>query len=208
MDDYRVAAKNALAAGFDGVELHGAFGYLPNQFLVDGANQRQDEYGGSIANRSRFVVEVMQALVDVWGPGRVGIKLSPSIPYNGMVDSDPLALFSHLIGELNTLPLAYVQMMQAMFPLDSFPTWPKDPVATFGPMIKSTVMANGGYDRTKGEAALEAGHASLISYGTLFISNPDLPHRFEVDGELASPDRATMYGGGDKGFIDYPPLAR
>lgn len=208
VEDYRTAAKNALAAGFDGVELHGAFGYLPNQFLVDGANKRTDAYGGSIENRCRFVVEVMQALVDVWGPGRAAIKLSPSIPYNGMIDSDPTALFTHLIGELNKLPLAYVQMMQAMFPLDHFPTWPKDPVATFGPMITTTVMANGGYDRAKGEAALESGAASLISYGALFISNPDLPHRFEVNAELAAPDRATMYGGSEKGFIDYPALAR
>jgi len=207
VEDYRRAAKNALAAGFDGVELHGAFGYLPNQFLVDGANHRTDAYGGSIANRSRFVVEVMQALVDVWGPGRVAIKLSPSSPFNGMVDSDPLALFTHLIGELNKLPLAYVQLMQAMFPLDAFPTWPKDPLATFGPMVQATVMANGGFDRAKGEAAIASGAAQFVSYATAFIANPDLVHRFEVNAELAAPDRATMYGGGEKGFIDYPALA-
>ena len=208
VEDYRTAAKNALEAGFDGVELHGAFGYLPNQFLVDAANHRTDAYGGSIENRSRFVVEVMQALVDVWGPGRAAIKLSPSIPYNGMVDSDPKTLFTHLIGELNKLPLAYVQLMQALFPLDAFPTWPKDPLATFGPLIQATVMTNGGYDRAKGEAALASGAAQLVSYGALYISNPDLAHRFEVDAELAAPDKATMYGGGEKGFIDYPALAR
>jgi N-ethylmaleimide reductase len=207
VEDFRTAAKNALAAGFDGVELHGAFGYLPNQFLVDGANQRTDEYGGSIENRSRFVLEIMRALVEVWGPARAGIKLSPVIPYNGMIDSDPKALFSYLIGELNNLPLAYLHLMQAMFPLDKLPTWPKDVLATFGPLYSGTLMINGGFTRDSAEAVLNAGTAQLVSFGAPYIANPDLVRRFATGAELAAPDRATMYGGSEGGYTTYPPLA-
>ncbi len=207
VEDYRIAAQNAHKAGFDGVELHGAFGYLPNQFLVDEANKRTDEYGGSIANRTKFVIDTMKALVDVWGPSRVGIKISPVIPYNGMIDSDPLSLFTHLINGLNELPLAYVQLMEAMFPLDKLPTWPKNSLATFGPLVRSPLMINGGYDRDKAEAVLTANTAQLVSFGTPFIANPDLVHRFATGAVLAQPDRATMYGGQEKGFSDYPALA-
>lgn len=205
--DYRAAAANARHAGFDGVELHGAFGYLPNQFLVDGANHRTDQYGGSIANRSRFVLEVMAALVDVWGPGRAGIKLSPTIPHNNMIDSDPVALFSHLIGALDQLPLAYLHLMQGIFPLDKFPTWPKDALATFGPLFHGPIITNGGYDRAKGEHVLATGQAQLVSFGAPFVANPDLVHRLTVDAPFAAPDRATMYGGNAKGYTDYPALA-
>lgn len=205
--EYRTAAQNAKDAGFDGVELHGAFGYLPNQFLVDGSNQRSDEYGGSIENRCRFVLEVMAALVSVWGPSRVAIKISPTIPYNGMIDSDPLALFSYLIERLNEMPLAYLQLMQGLFPLDKFPSWPKDALATFGPLYKGTLMTNGGYDRDKAELALAEGRAHLVSFGTPYIANPDLVARFAKNAALAEADRATMYGGGEKGFTDYAFLA-
>jgi N-ethylmaleimide reductase len=204
--DYRHAARRAKAAGFDGVELHGAFGYLPNQFLVDGANQRRDEYGGSIENRSRFVLEVMEGLVAEWDAQRVGIKLSPTIPYNNMIDSDPTSLFSYLITRLNDLPLAYLHLMQGMFPLDKFPTWPKDALATFGPLYKGTLMTNAGYDRDKAEQVLSDGRAQLVSFGTAFIANPDLVRRMAEGAPLAQPDRATMYGGNAKGYIDYPAL--
>jgi N-ethylmaleimide reductase len=204
IQDYKQAAINAKEAGFDGVELHGAFGYLPNQFLVDGANKRNDEFGGSIENRSRFVLEIMNALVEVFGKDKAGIKLSPSIPYNGMIDSDPTALFSYLISELNKLPLAYIQLMQPMFPIDAFPTWPKDVLTTFGHLFDKTIIVNGGYDQQKGEQELENNRAHLVSYGSAFIANPDLPKRFELNAELNTPDRNTMYGGGEKGFTDYP----
>lgn len=206
INDYRQAAINAKEAGFDGVELHGAFGYLPNQFLVDGANHRTDEYGGSIENRSRFVLEVMQALVDVWGADRVGIKLSPTIPYNGMIDSNPEALFSYLVSELNKLPLLYLQLMQPLFPLDAFPTWPKDAVATFGPLFNKPIIANGGYNRDTAEATLQSGHAAMVSFGALALANPDLPKRFELNAPYNTPDRASFYGGTEKGYIDYPTL--
>jgi N-ethylmaleimide reductase len=204
--DYASAAANAKTAGFDGVELHGAFGYLPNQFLVDGANQRTDDYGGNIAKRCRFVLEVMQALVDVWGADRVGIKLSPVIPFNGMVDSDPQALFTHLLGELDGLRPAYVHLMNPMFPLDAFPSWPRDVLGTFGRLTRSPVVANGGYDAAEAEAELAAGRAEFVSFGNLYLSNPDLPARFAAGAALTAADRATMYGGGAKGYIDYPAL--
>ena len=204
VQDYRTAAVHAKAAGFDGVELHGAFGYLPNQFLVDGANQRTDEYGGSIENRSRFVVEVMQAMVDAIGSGKAGIKLSPSIPYNSIVDSNPTALYTHLIAKLDKMPLAYIQLMNAMFPTDNLPQYPRDVLGTFGTLTKHFVIANGGYNRETGEKELEKGIAKMISYGALFLANPDLPRRFDLNSELNQPDRATMYGGGEKGYTDYP----
>lgn len=204
--DYKRAAENAKQAGFDGVELHAAFGYLPNQFLVDSANLRTDEFGGSIGNRCRFVLQVMHALIEVWGPTRVGIKLSPVIPFNSMIDSDPLALYSHLLEELNTLKPGYLHLMRALFPLDNFPNWPRDVLQTFAPMTSIPIIANGGYDASSGEAAIKGREAALVSFGTLFVANPDLPARFASGAELAQPDRATLYGGDDAGFVDYPAL--
>lgn len=202
--DYEQAALNAMEAGFDGVELHAAFGYLPNQFLVESSNQRTDEYGGSVENRSRFVLEVMEAMVQAIGADKVGIKLSPSIPYNSIIDSDPTTLYNYLLRSLDKLPLAYIQLMNAMFPTDDLPQYPRDVMGVFGPASKHMIIANGGYTRESGEAELDKGIASMISYGSLFISNPDLPKRFELNAELIQPDRATMYGGGEKGYTDYP----
>jgi len=204
--DYGKAAQAAKDAGFDGVELHAAFGYLPNQFLVDGANQRTDEYGGSIENRCRFTLEAMAALIEVWGEGRAGIKLSPSIPINSMIDSDPTALFSHLISKLDAMPLAYLHLMQAMSPLDAFPHWSKDPLATFGPLYRGALITNGGYSQASAGAVLQAEQAQLVSFGAKYVSNPDLVERFRTGALLAEPNRATMYGGGAKGFTDYPAL--
>jgi N-ethylmaleimide reductase len=206
IDDFETGARNAKAAGFDGVELHGAFGYLPHQFLVDAANQRTDEYGGSIENRARFVIEVMERLVGVWGAGRVGIRLSPTLAYNGMVDSDPLALFSYLIDKLNALPLAYLHLMRATPDAARFPSWPRDTVATFGPLFRGPIIVNGGYDRDAAEAVLEAGAAQAVSFGAPFVANPDLVHRLAVGAPLAAGDRSTFYGGGEKGYVDYPAL--
>lgn len=204
VEEFAQAALNAMEAGFDGVELHAAFGYLPNQFLVESSNQRTDEYGGSVENRSRFVLEVMEAMVQAIGADKVGIKLSPSIPYNSIIDSDPTTLYTYLLNSLDKLPLAYVQLMNAMFPTDDLPQYPRDVMGVFGPVTKHMVIANGGYTRESGEAELDKGIASMISYGSLFISNPDLPKRFELNAELIQPDRATMYGGGEKGYTDYP----
>lgn len=204
IEDYKQAAINAIEAGFDGVELHAAFGYLPNQFLAESSNHRTDEYGGSIENRNRFVLEVMHQLVDALGEGKVGIKLSPAIPYNNIVHQDPTAQFTALIGALDEMPLAYIHLMNAGFPADQFPHYPENILETFGTLTRHTVIGNMGYDRETGEQELEKGIAKMISYGALFLANPDLPKRFELKAALNQPDRATMYGGGEHGYTDYP----
>lgn len=201
--DYGLAARNAIDAGFDGVELHAAFGYLPNQFLSESANLRTDEYGGSIENRNRFVLEVMRELVDASGSDKVGIKLSPTVYYNNIENSDPVAQFKPLIEALNELPLAYIHLMNGMFPLDNYPHYPENAVETFGSISNHLVIANAGFNKDSGEAELEKGIAKIISYGSLFLANPDLPKRFELNAELNVPDGATMYGGGEKGYTDY-----
>ncbi|SEW44842.1 alkene reductase [Chitinophaga arvensicola] len=203
--DYRQATIHALEAGFDGVELHGAFGYLPNQFLSAGANNRTDEYGGSIENRSRFTLEVMMQLTDIAGPGKAGIKLSPSILYHGIADSDPVALYSYLLRELDKMPLAYIHLMQPMFPIDEFDRYPKDVTAAFGHLIHHPLIINAGYTRDTAEQILQEGKAQLVSFGALFLANPDLPERFRLNTALNEPDRERMYSGGDeKGYTDYP----
>lgn len=203
--DYGQAAKNAIEAGFDGIELHAANGYLPSQFLAESSNQRTDGYGGSIPNKARFVLEVMRELISAVGGDRVGIKISPFHPYGNMILDDPAGTYAYLIQELNKLDFAYVELMKRSpyFPSPShYPA--DDEIELFGKMIKQTVIANAGYDRASAEAELKKGIAGLVSFGTLFLANPDLPARFEKDAALNEPDRATMFGGGEQGYIDYP----
>ncbi|MFZ9661423.1 MAG: alkene reductase, partial [Chitinophagaceae bacterium] len=204
IQDYKQAAINAIEAGFDGVELHAAFGYLPNQFLAESANQRTDKYGGSDENRNRFVLEIMKELTDALGANKVAIRLSPTSTYNNISHQHPVEQFTSLIHELNKLPLAYLHLMNVPFPADKFPSYPSNTIDTFGKLSQHTVIANCGYTKETGEAELEKGIAKLISYGSLFLANPDLPKRFELNAELNQPDRATMYGGKDEGYIDYP----
>jgi N-ethylmaleimide reductase len=202
--DYKQAAANAIEAGFDGVELHAAFGYLPNQFLSDSANHRTDEYGGSIENKNRFVLEVMNAIVEGAGADKAAIRLSPTSTYNNISHNNPVEQFSSLIDELNKLPLSYVHLMNVPFPTDKYPNYPSNCIDTFGPISKHPIIANCGYSKETGEAEIEKGIASMVSYGSLFLANPDLPKRFELNAELNQADRATMYGGADIGYIDYP----
>ena len=203
--DYGQAAKNAIHAGFDGVELHAANGYLPSQFLAESANQRTDEYGGSIPNKARFVLEVMQELIRAVGGDRVGIKISPFHPYGDMVLDNPVGTYTYLVEQLNKLNFAYVELMKRNPYFPSPAHYPADDEITlFGKMIQQTVIANAGYDKVSGESELEKGIAGLVSFGTLFLANPDLPKRFEKDAVLNQPDRATMFGGGEQGYIDYP----
>ncbi len=204
--DYKQAAINATEAGFDGVELHAAFGYLPNQFLADSANQRNDQYGGSDENRNRFVLEVMKEMINSIGSDKVAIRLSPTSTYNNIVHQNPITQFTSLIDELNKLPLAYLHLMNVPFPADKFPHYPSNSIDTFGKLSKHIVIANCGYTKETGEVELGKGVAKIISYGTLFLANPDLPKRFELNSQLNQPDRATMYGGKDAGYIDYPSL--
>ncbi len=204
VQDYKQAAINAMEAGFDGVELHAAFGYLPNQFLAESANIRTDEYGGSHENRNRFVLEIMQEMIQGIGSDKVAIRLSPTSTYNNIIHQSPVEQFTLLINELNKMPLAYIHIMNVPFPADKFPHYPVNSVDTFGKLSQHPVIANCGYTKETGEAALDQGIAKLISYGTLFLANPDLPKRFALHAALNQADRATMYGGQDKGYIDYP----
>ena len=204
IQDYKQAAVNAMEAGFDGVELHSAFGYLPDQFLADSVNQRTDAYGGSNENRNRFVIEIIQEMVDAIGSDKVAIRLSPTSTYNNIKHQNPVEQFTALIDELNKLPLSYIHIMNVPFPADKFPQYPLNSVETFGKHSQHPIIANCGYTKETGEAALEKGIAKLISYGTLFLANPDLPKRFELNAALNNLDSATMYGGNDKGYIDYP----
>lgn len=203
--DYGQAARNAMEAGFDGVELHAANGYLPSQFMAESANQRIDEYGGSIENKVRFVLEVMQELITAVGGDKVGIKISPFHPYGDMVLDNPAETYTHLIEELNKLDFLYVELMRRSPNFPSPAHYPADDeIDLFGKMIQQTVIANAGYDKSSAETEIEKGIAKLISFGTLFLANPDLPKRFELNAELNQPDRATMFGGAAAGYIDYP----
>lgn len=204
IEQFRKGSENAIAAGFDGVEFHGAFGYLIDQFLQDGSNQRTDEYGGSIENRARFLLEVVQAVASVWGPDRVGIKLSPSNTYYGMYDSNPKATFSYAIDALNRFGLAYLHLMEPN-EVDLAARDVLNPVTPyFRQIFKGTLITNGGYDHPKGDSILTSGDADLVSFGKLFLANPDLPKRFELNAELNTPDPRKFYSPSEKGYTDYP----
>ncbi|WP_202182950.1 alkene reductase [Chitinophaga solisilvae] len=203
--DFGQAAKNAVAAGFDGVQLHAANGCLPNQFLAESANQRTDAYGGNIPNNTRFVLEVMEELISAVGSEKVGIKISPFHPYGDVILDNPSATYTYLIEEFNKLEFAHVELMRRspFFPSPEHYAADNE-IEFFGRKIRQTVIANAGYDKASGEAELEKGIAELISFGKLYIANPDLPERFEKDVALSEPDRATIYGGGKQGYTDYP----
>ncbi|SDQ98387.1 N-ethylmaleimide reductase [Chryseobacterium soldanellicola] len=207
--DYGQASKNAIEAGFDGVELHAANGYLPNQFLAESANKRTDDYGGSHAGKARFIVEVMEELINAVGGDRVGIKISPFHPYGDMILDNPVQTYTYLIEQLKRLDIAYVELMRKSPDFPSPAHYPEiNDMEFFSAMIKHPVIANTGYDRKSAEAELIKGNAEMISFGTLFLANPDLPKRFEKNTSLNEPDRATMFGGDDRGYIDYPFLEK
>ncbi|MBD2424988.1 alkene reductase [Phormidium sp. FACHB-1136] len=205
IDQYRQGAKNALEAGFDGVEVHGANGYLLDQFLRDGTNHRTDAYGGSLENRARLLLEVTQAAVEVWGSDRVGVRLSPSSTFNDMADSDPKTTFGYAIQALNAFNLAYLHLLE---PSEADLRYGGTPIPTreFRPLYNGTLMVNWDYDQATGHQAIASGDADLVSYGKLFIANPDLPRRFEENAPLNEPNFDTFYGGGAEGYTDYPSL--
>jgi N-ethylmaleimide reductase len=205
---FRKAAKNALAAGFDGVEVHGANGYLVEQFLQSRSNLRTDRYGGSIENRVRFLMEVTQAAVDVWGASRVGVRLSPYGIANGSGEPDPMPLYTHAIQSLNALGLAYLHFIE---PRSSGAgraevNWQNVPSAMvlFRPIWKGVLITAGGFVGATAEAAIAEGHADAIAFGRIFIANPDLPRRLQHGFPLTPYNRATFYGGEEKGYTDYP----
>jgi N-ethylmaleimide reductase len=201
--DYENAARNAKEAGFDGVEIHAANGYLLDQFMKDGANKRTDAYGGSIENRARLAIEVTEAVLKVWDKGRVGIRLSPA-PVNDAADSDPQALFSHVVEKLDGLGLGYIHMIEGATQGDRNAV-PVD-YAGLRRSFRGAYIANNGYDRAMASEAVAGGRADLVAFGRLFIANPDLVERFRLDAPLNEPDRATFYGGDSRGYTDYPAL--
>lgn len=205
VEAYRQAARNALQAGFDGVEIHAANGYLIDQFLRDGTNKRTDQYGGSIQNRARFLFDVTEAVIGIVGNDRTGIRLSPMSGFNDIADSDPEALFSYVLAELNKYDLAYVHMIEGET------GGPRDAagdraIADLRKHYKGSYVANNGYDRDRALEAVESGHADAVAFGRLFISNPDLVTRLQRDATLAEPDSSTFYGGDHHGYTDYPAL--
>jgi N-ethylmaleimide reductase len=211
--DYAAAARRAVhEAGFDGVEIHAANGYLIDQFLKTGANRRTDEYGGSIENRARFALEVTRAVVDAVGGGRVGIRLSPVTTANDIVDADPQPLFEYLVRQLAPLGLAYVHVIKgATGGARELPDRPFD-YAAFKAAYRNAGghgawMVNNGYDRAMAMDAVASGRADIVAFGKAFIANPDLVERLRIDAPLNAWDQSTFYGGGEKGYIDYPTLA-
>jgi len=204
--DYVHAARNAMAAGFDAVELHGANGYLLDQFLRDRSNQRTDGFGGSIEARWRFPLEVTAAVASAIGPERTGIRLSPTNPYNDMGDSDPVASFTYGVRHLSELGLAFVHLVA---PRPGHMMYDPDAPEVLGPVKEVAtvpVITNGGYDGATAEAILASGGADAVAFGVPFLANPDFVHRVREGAELNAPDFATFYAGDDKGYIDYPTL--
>jgi N-ethylmaleimide reductase len=201
VEQFRRGAENAKAAGFDGVELHGANGYLLDQFLRDGSNRRTDAYGGTVENRARLPLEITKAVIDVWGADRVGYRISPNGAFNSMSDSNPVQTFSYLAEQLDKLGIVYLHVVDPV----------TDGIKRASPLLRRkfnrTYIVNGGFDIDSANAAIHGGEADLVAFGSPFLANPDLPQRYRINASLNVPDQATFYAGEDKGFTDYPTLA-
>ncbi len=207
VNDFRTAARHAIDASFDGIEVHGAHGYLLDAFLRDGSNHRTDAYGGSIAHRARFLLEVMAAVTAEIGADRVGVRLSPVSPVNDSTESQPQPLFEHVVRELEKLHPVYIHVVEGATggPRDNAPF----DYTALRHLYSGVWMVNNGYDQAMAEAAVAEGHADLVSFGRLMISNPDLPRRFQTGAPLNALFKdAPLYGGqGPHGYTDYPALA-
>ena len=208
IEAFRQAAVNAKDAGFDGVEIHGANGYLLEQFLQSHTNLRTDQYGGGIENRARVLLEITQAAIDVWGAGRVGVRLSPYGIANGSGEADPMPLYTHVVKALDAFGLAYLHIIE---PRSSGAgradvNWQNVPSAMmlFRPLCRGVLISAGGFTGETAEAAIAQGHADAIAFGRIFISNPDLPRRLRHGFPLTPYNRATFYGGEQAGYTDYP----
>lgn len=204
--DYKKAAIHAKEAGFDGIELHAANGYLIDQFLVDKTNKRNDKYGGSLENRARFLFEVLEATLEVWPSNRVGVRLSPSGLFNDMGDSDPMAIFKYVIDKLNDYGLSYLHLIEPLMPIDEHPQLLNDVTSNYGSLYKGVRMVNGGFTKDTGNKVIEEGKAELVSFGVSYLANPDLEKRFELGAELNKANQDTFYGGNEVGYTDYPVL--
>lgn len=206
IEQFRKGAENAKKAGFDGVEIHGANGYLLDQFLKDGSNHRKDAYGGSIKNRVRLPLEITEAVISVWGPERVGYKITPYFSGYSMSESNPVETFSYFVEQLSALKIAYLHNSEGIAGPTAIPANVTPTAPILRKKFKGTYMLNGGYDLNAGNTAIEQGLADLIAYGVLFLANPDLPMRFKEEDPLNSPDSTTFYQGEEKGYIDYSTL--
>jgi N-ethylmaleimide reductase len=208
IEAYRQAARRCLEAGLDGVELHSANGYLMDQFLQDGSNKRTDAYGGSIENRARFMLEVTEALVSVWGRDRVGVRVGPSGTFNEMSDSNPEALFGYVAEQLNRFGLAYLHVIEPRIKGDVDKENSQDaaPVASahLRKIFKGPILAAGGFTRESAEDILEKGDADLVAFGRTFAANPDLPRRLQYNLPMNPYDRSAFWGGTERGYNDYP----
>lgn len=205
IEAYREGARNALAAGFDGVEVHGANGYLLEQFLHDKSNKRTDAYGGSIENRARLLLEVTEAVIGVWGKDRVGVRLSPFGTYNDVGDSDPIKLYSYVLPSLDKLGIAYLSLIEAR-PGAGMEIDAPQAVDQLRPFWPRTLILSGGFTGESAEEAIRTGRADAIGFGRQFIANPDLPERLKTGVPLNRYDRSTFYGGDAAGYTDYPTL--
>jgi len=206
--EYKKAAENAKLAGFDGVEVHSANGYLLDQFLEDRTNHRTDAYGGSIENRARLLLEVVDAVVGVWGKGRTGVRLSPFGTFSDMGDSNPVALFTYVLEQLSARSIAYAHLIEpragnagAGAPLKADAPRTSE---LFRKAFQGVLISAGGYTAQGADDVIADGFADAVAFGRLFISNPDLPKRFELGEPLAEYDRSTFYGGTEQGYTDYP----
>jgi len=205
IEAFRAGAARAKDAGFDGVEIHGANGYLPDQFLQDGTNKRTDAYGGPIENRARFLLEVTQAAIDVWGADRVGVRLSPSGAYGSMYDSNPQVVFGYVAHKLDEMKIAYLHIVEPRIKGTELIA-EAEPVAVknLRRIFRGTIIGAGGFDAESAEALLQNGDADAVAFGRAFIANPDLPTRLRLGLPLNPYDRATFYGGDARGYTDYP----
>ncbi|MDN5005503.1 alkene reductase [Bradyrhizobium sp. GCM10027634] len=203
IEAYREGARNAMAAGFDGVEIHGANGYLLEQFLHDRSNKRTDVYGGSIENRTRLLIEVTEAVTEVWGADRVGVRLSPFGTYNDVGDSDPIELYKHVLSRLSGLNIAYVSLIEARSGAGMEIDAPQA-VGQLRPFWPKTLILAGGFTVESADEAIRSGQADAVGFGRQFIANPDLPLRLKLGAPLNSHNRSTFYGGGAVGYVDYP----
>ncbi len=206
--EFRQAAVYALEAGMDGVEIHGANSYLIDQFLRDGTNRRADRYGGSVENRARFLLEVVDALIDVWGAERVGVRLSPHARGDGIADTDPATTFGHAAAALGERRIAYLHLIEAVTP-----DLPQSPPSGSAPLMKivreafrGPLIVNGGYTRETAAQVVGSGAADMVAFAALFIANPDLVERLRRNAPFNKPDPSSFHSGGAQGYIDYPPL--
>jgi N-ethylmaleimide reductase len=206
VEQFKKGAQNAKAAGFDGVEIHGANGYLLDQFLRDSSNRRTDAYGGSLENRARLGLEVAQAVVDVWGYDRVGYRISPHFTSYSMSDTNPRQTYSYLADELNKIGIGYIHLVESIGGRMGAVAPDAKLAAIIHDIFEGTLILNGGYDSRSGNEAIEKGDADLVSFGVPFLANPDLPERFRKNAPLNQADVSTFYLGEEKGYTDYPKL--